>query len=273
MSHLDPDDLAAIALSPSTATGAQRAHLELCEDCSGEERELVYTVGIGKSLDDSELMSPPPAAWAGIHAALGLSGAGGVPSSAPAMSSNASSSPEASHHTPPPVDVDVPEQPRPLAAVVPINSRIRRRVWPWLVAAVLVGVIGGFGAGALSNGFGDRFATVAEADLEPLPGQQGAGSARVEVSSDGQRDIVVTLADAAVPSAPGDTSLREVWLLNADASGLVSLGLLDGSSGRFVLPAGVDIDQFPLVDVSIEHADGDPGHSGDSVVRGQLHSS
>jgi len=235
MSHLDPDDLAAIALSPSTATGAQRAHLELCEECSREERELVHTVSIGKSLDDSELMSPPPAAWAGIHAALGLS-------SAP-------------------------------APVVPINSRNRRRVWPWLVAAVLVGVLGGFGAGALSSVFGNRFATVAEADLEPLPGQQGAGSARVEVSSDGQRDIVVTLADAAVPSAPGDTSLREVWLLNADASGLVSLGLLDGSSGRFVLPAGVDIDQFPLVDVSIEHADGDPGHSGDSVVRGQLHSS
>ena len=234
MSHLDPDDLAAIALSPSTATGAQRAHLELCEECSREERELVHTVSIGKSLDDSELMSPPPAAWAGIHAALGLSG---------------------------------------MAPVVPITSRNRRRVWPWLVAAVLVGVIGGFGAGALSNLSGDRFATVAEADLEPLPGQQGAGSARVEVSSDGQRDIVVTLADAAVPSAPGDTSLREVWLLNADASGLVSLGLLDGSSGRFVLPAGVDIDQFPLVDVSIEHADGDPGHSGDSVVRGQLHSS
>ena len=234
MSHLDPDDLAAIALSPSTATGAQRAHLDMCADCSREERELVHTVSIGKSLDDSELMSPPPAAWAGIHAALGLSG---------------------------------------LPPVVPITSQNRRRVWPWLVAAVLVGVIGGFGAGALSNLSGDRFATVAEADLEPLPGQQGAGSARVEVSSDGQRDIVVTLADAAVPSAPGDTSLREVWLLNADASGLVSLGLLDGSSGRFVLPAGVDIDQFPLVDVSIEHADGDPGHSGDSVVRGQLHSS
>ena len=234
MSHLDPDDLAAIALSPSTATGAQRAHLDMCADCSREERELVHTASIGKSLDDSELMSPPPAAWAGIHSALGLTN---------------------------------------LAPVVPITSQNRRRVWPWLVAAVLVGVIGGFGAGALSNLSGDRFATVAEADLEPLPGQQGAGSARVEVSSDGQRDIVVTLADAAVPSAPGDTSLREVWLLNADASGLVSLGLLDGSSGRFVLPAGVDIDQFPLVDVSVEHADGDPGHSGDSVVRGQLHSS
>jgi len=252
VSHLDPDDLAAIALSPSTATGAQRAHLDVCADCSREERELVYTVSIAKSLDDSELISPPPGAWAGIHAALGLSGAGGTPH----------------------LDVDdAPEHSGAPRQAIPISSRNRRRVWPLLVAAVLVGVIGGFGAGALSTVFGDRFATVAEADLEPLPGQQGAGSARVEVNSDGQRDIVVTLADGAVPSAPGDTSLREVWLLNSDASGLVSLGLLDGSSGRFVLPAGVDIDQFPLVDVSVEHADGDPGHSGDSVVRGQLHSS
>jgi len=266
MSHLDPDDLAAIALSPSSATAAQRAHLEMCKDCSREQRELVHTVNIGKSLDDSELLSPPPAAWAGIHAALGLS----VPAAEPShvASSHRAMPPTAT----PPVQIDARERARSLPQDIPTSPRSRRRLWPLLVAAVLVGLLGGLGVGALSNLSGDRFATVAEADLEPLPGQQGVGSARVEVSSNGERDIVVTLTDAAVPSAPSDTTLREVWLLNADASGLVSLGLLDGSSGRFVLPAGVDIDEYPLVDVSIEHADGDPAHSGDSIVRGQLRS-
>jgi hypothetical protein len=55
-----------------------------------------------------------------------------------------------------------------------------------------------------------------------------------------------------------------------DVSGLVSLGTLDGSSGRFDLPAGLDLDQFSVVDVSEEQFDGDPAHSGDSIVRGPL---
>jgi len=32
----------------------------------------------------------------------------------------------------------------------------------------------------------------------------------------------------------------------------------------------MDVAEFPLVDVSIEHFDGDAGHSADSVVRGLL---
>ena len=39
-----------------------------------------------------------------------------------------------------------------------------------------------------------------------------------------------------------------------------------------MLPAQVDVGEFPVVDVSIEPADGDPAHSGDSVVRGTLSS-
>ncbi|HEU4758159.1 MAG TPA: anti-sigma factor, partial [Agromyces sp.] len=72
--------------------------------------------------------------------------------------------------------------------------------------------------------------------------------------------------DAAVPA--GD--VREVWLIRTDASGLVSLGLLEGDSGRFVVPDGIDLGEFTLVDVSAEPVDGDPAHSGDSIVRGEL---
>ena len=71
-------------------------------------------------------------------------------------------------------------------------------------------------------------------------------------------------------SESSEDGFREVWLLKPDVSGLVSLGTLAGSSGRFDLPAGLDLDQFSVVDVSEEQFDGDPAHSGDSIVRGPL---
>jgi hypothetical protein len=67
-----------------------------------------------------------------------------------------------------------------------------------------------------------------------------------------------------------DGTYREVWLLRPDVSGLVSLGMLEGDQGRFDLPDGLDLADYPVVDVSEEHFDGDPAHSGDSVVRGDL---
>ena len=47
-------------------------------------------------------------------------------------------------------------------------------------------------------------------------------------------------------------------------------GLLEGSEGTFPLPAGVDLSEYSVVDVSREPSDGDPAHSGDSIVRGAL---
>ena len=49
-----------------------------------------------------------------------------------------------------------------------------------------------------------------------------------------------------------------------------SLGVLEGSEGTFEVPNDVDVDEFNLVDVSEEPQDGDPTHSGDSIVRGPL---
>ena len=71
----------------------------------------------------------------------------------------------------------------------------------------------------------------------------------------------------APPSADG---YREVWLIADDLSSLTSLGVLEGSQGRFDIPDDLDLAAFPLVDVSQEPLDGDPAHSGDSIVRGPL---
>jgi hypothetical protein len=48
--------------------------------------------------------------------------------------------------------------------------------------------------------------------------------------------------------------------------------MLHGESGTFAVPAGLDLDRFRLVDVSDEPRDGNPAHSGDSIVRGALRS-
>ena len=61
----------------------------------------------------------------------------------------------------------------------------------------------------------------------------------------------------------------EVWLIDTEVEQLVSLGPLR-SDGRYDLPSGLEPEAFPIVDVSREPLDGDPTHSGDSVLRGQL---
>ena len=74
------------------------------------------------------------------------------------------------------------------------------------------------------------------------------------------------------PEATGGTGFRGVWLLNDDATELVSLGVVRGKTGTFVVPDGLDIARFNNVDVSAEPFDGNPAHSSDSIVRGPLES-
>ena len=100
------------------------------------------------------------------------------------------------------------------------------------------------------------------------------GDAGASVVPTGERDapLLATLGGEPDDEDEGDDEdgFREVWLLRPDVSGLVSLRTLTGSSGRFDLPAGLDLDEFSVVDVSLEQFDGDPAHSGDSIVRGAL---
>ena len=156
---------------------------------------------------------------------------------------------------------------RPPASVVDLRRR-RRRWLPLAAAACAVGLVGGIAAGAWWQATRSPapVPVIAEAQLDALPGWTASGSAAVEENADGQRDVVVDLT-----GGDDGVGLREVWLLTADATGLVSVGLLDGSSGRFSIPADLDLSQYPVVDVSAEPDDGNPAHSGDSIVRGTLH--
>ena len=146
------------------------------------------------------------------------------------------------------------------------RAGIRRFIAPVLAsaaaAALVTTAVLSWSAGAPR----DPGITVASAQLDALPDWAGAaGQATVAERADGERVIRVAL-DAVVD----DELVREVWLLTESVDGLISLGLLDGPTGEFVIPASVDLTRFSVVDISAEPIDGDPTHSGNSIVRGAL---
>lgn len=114
----------------------------------------------------------------------------------------------------------------------------------------------------------DRDETVnvlASGELAPLADGAPAGSAEV-VEVGGHHRLRVELSE----QADAGEGYLEVWLLRPDASGMITVGVLEGETAEFLLPAGVDLDDFPLVDISREQLDGDPAHGGDSIVRGDI---
>lgn len=140
----------------------------------------------------------------------------------------------------------------------PFRSRSRS---PWLLAAAAA-VLVVLGAVALLRPAGDDRTVVAAIELDQL---QDRGEGRAElVDRDGLLELHLDTTDL----DPGDGYL-EVWLIDADVTRLVSLGPLR-ADGVHDVPAGVTPDAYPVVDVSVEPVDGDPTHSGDSVLRGQF---
>jgi anti-sigma-K factor RskA len=236
MTHLEPDLLALLALGEDAASPEQRAHLTACPECAGELRRLQRTVAAGRGLDGvPPLETPAPRVWAGIAEELGLP-AGAEPSQAVA---------------------------RP-AAVVPLRpgAGSGRRIVLAAAAAAVVLLVGGLGVVLL------RSATdpIASARLVPFPDWQGeSGTAVLERRPDGGQVV-----DVHTSVRPDGRTDHEVWLMTPGAKRLVSLGMLHGTSGRFAVPTGLDVHRFRFVDVSDEPRDGDPAHSGDSIIRGAL---
>ena len=68
----------------------------------------------------------------------------------------------------------------------------------------------------------------------------------------------------------GTADYREVWLMSSDLTKSISVGLLDGGSGTFVMPPNIAAADYPVVDISQQPLDGKPGHSANSIVRGEL---
>jgi hypothetical protein len=162
---------------------------------------------------------------------------------------------------------------------------------PLLAAAAAGAVLASAGHWVLDGGTGTGETSgqvLAAAGLGPVVEVSEADgpptSARAEVVEvDGRRVLRVDLDglvpvpeagsgsdDAAAGVAGASAAYLEVWLLRPDVSGMVTLGVLEGGRAELVLPDGVSIEEYPLVDVSVEAVDGDPAHGGQSVLRGQL---
>lgn len=136
--------------------------------------------------------------------------------------------------------------------------------WPLLLAGAAAGALFTW-AGLELTAPDDPGVVLASGPLAPLAEAAPAGDAEV-VEVDGHHRLRVTLEDA--PDV-GDGYL-EVWLLRPDVSGMVTLGVLEGDAGEFLLPPGLDLGEYPVVDISLERVDGDPAHGGDSLVRGEV---
>jgi anti-sigma-K factor RskA len=152
------------------------------------------------------------------------------------------------------------DEPTTGANVVPISHR-RRSWWIGVAAAAAVVAIGVTAALALGRDGGDE-QVVSAVELERL-GPSGSGRAEL-VDEDGNLRLRVDTSELDA----GDGYL-ELWLIDPSVTRLVSLGPLR-PDGVYDVPNGVDPAEFPIVDVSVEPVDGDPTHSGESVLRGEL---
>jgi hypothetical protein len=245
MSHPDDEIIAAAALGESLDAEDAR-HVADCARCAAQVRDLENLAARAGSMGrQAPLLVPPSRVWDAVVAELATddaSQAGAQVESAPLH------------------EVAGPEE--RLAGVTPI-----RRFPGWLVAsAAAVGlVIGGVGVTLLTDLRGDGATVVASASLTSLVTDVPAGDARVEDRADGVRVLVVDTDYEETPD--GDL---EVWLIDPNVEGMVSLGFLASSHGEFVIPAGYDPGAYPIVDISIEPRDGVPTHSGESITRGVL---
>ncbi|MDH3293416.1 MAG: anti-sigma factor [Acidimicrobiia bacterium] len=145
-----------------------------------------------------------------------------------------------------------------------------------LAAAVLVAVIGAAGLADRAGVFG--------ADVGQPLAQASIGNTGLEVAFDGSGHAALRTSDSRfemelqLPPLPAQYgAYYELWMIDPDLDGMVSLGPVvvnDGEDARhtrtIVIPDTVDYRRYPVVDLSVEPIDGDPTHSGRSILRGSL---
>ncbi len=242
MEHCTPEQLALAALrEPLPAEDA--AHLESCDRCRSEVASLqrgVDALAIPEFAALGAPVPPPPAVWAAIAAATGVSATvrDGAETAAPPVVV-----------VPSPAPADNVRQLRP------------RRTRVLLAAAAVAVVAAGAGAIVLNR---DEDVVLASTALDPLEAADVSGTASV-VEEDGVRVLRIEL-DA--PAA--DDAIYEAWLADEQAVGMIAMGSVRPGTTTLPVPDTIELADWPTVEISVEPVDGDPGHSGVSLVRGAL---
>jgi hypothetical protein len=200
---------------------------------------------IGGAVTDDEpvaLVKPPPDLWARIESAIAEPDHGDAPAGEPRSAA--------------PIALD-----QRRAARRPTHRR--PLVWLGVAAALLLVAA----TAALLSRDGDDSDVVASADLEQLV-ETGTAAATVVRLDDGSYRL-----DLEIDAVEADDGFLELWLLGpgdtSDDLRMISLGVVN-ESGSYPVPAGIELSAFPVVDISVEPFDGDPSHSGNSLLRGEL---
>ena len=259
MQHCTPEQLALAALrEPLPADDT--THLESCAHCRAEVASLqraVDALAVPQLAAHVTSVPPPPRVWDAIAAATGVSATPQPAAPAPEVAPAPAAVPEAA---PAPTATEATE-----ATVLPFRSR--RRPWLLTAAAAVAGAVIGAGAVVVLGDRDDDGEQVVAVALDPLADNEASGRAEVIVRDDGSRVVEVDLDAPAL-----DDGYYEVWLIDSEVVGMVPLGVVLPGTQEFELPADLDLEQFPIVDVSVEPLDGVPTHSGVSVARGELES-
>jgi len=225
--HPGPDQLALAALPGEPVEPDVAAHLATCTTCRAEVASLRHAVDLAR-VDSAVDSVPPPRVWHAITAEL--NGELTTPPHAP-----------------------------------------RTRWHRWLVPAVAAatGLAAGLMIAAGAPAPSPAPVPLAQVTLVPLTTTAPPPSGTASVTeSDGVREIIVDVTEP----APTGTYLQ-AWLIDPDTTRLYSLGALtrepDGTHFRatFRLPQSLSLTVFNTLDVSAEPFDGDPGHSGKSLLR------
>lgn len=211
------------------------AHQADCTQCRRDLAALGKTVRLARESTEHrpQLSAEPPASvWTGIAAELALAGSR-----------------------------------RP-----PATARRHGKPWRYLAAAAAALLIGA--AGAAGGYLAGRSSTtpptasVLPARLGPLPGgpPDVAGRAAVHRTAAGAQ---LSVATTGLPLRHG---YYEVWLYDPTVNNMVAVGVLgDGGRGTFTLPAGIDLQNYHVVDVSAQnYTGGSVITHAQSVLRGQF---
>jgi len=233
--HCDEDELSVIALG-EPARPEDEQHLQGCARCQSRLDQMTAVVASARSITDADRpVAPPLGTWDAIADELGLT---------------------------------LPADVTPISRGTRHSRGTRRGAATWLIAgaAAAVGIaIGAVVTAGITGGTGSAD-LVATAELDPIDDSGYVGTASVEQTDSG---AVLRVTVPALPAV--EDGYYEVWMASPDTTTMVAIGTLNpGQEATFPLPAGMAVTDFPVVDVSVEHFDGDAGHSAVSVVRGQL---
>lgn len=280
MEHLQAETLALRALGEPAGSPREDAHLQQCARCRRELDELREIADIARDIpaEERELSQPPPGMWDRIVEELGreLDGVDTDRDSVGGVGVDRDTKPAGSVtpiRLPRPDSYSAQESdgssgmgtggPGGVSSLDARRASRRPRTWAGLSAAAAIVLLLVVAVPSLLRG-GEVGEQVGVAALDALD-ERASGAQAELVEIDGR--LVLRLDGESLPdSADG---YYEVWLIDTEVAGMVSLGPLDLERGQPV-PDGLDPSAFPIVDVSLEPLDGDPTHSGDSLLRGVL---